>query len=1058
MYFTHLHVHSHYSLLDGLARPEQLLNQAKKDGLKALALTDHGVMYGAIEFYSLAKKMGIKPIIGCEVYLAPHSLEEKSPSKEIRFYHLVLLAKNLIGYQNLLKLVTIGELEGFYYKPRIDKKVLREHSEGLIALSGCSRGDIPIALLSGNYDKAVQLAKEYQEIFGKENFYLELQHHPEIPEQEEVNNNLLKIVDEYKIPAVITSDVHYIKKEDKRIQDVLLAIQTGAVIEDEDRFTMEQADLHFKSGQEIAKDFSQRPDLFSNIEKIVNECNLELDLDNIILPHFERENKEDSFEYLEKIVWDNYKKEYSDKNPIAKKRLTYELEVIKKTGFADYFLIIHDLIQFTKEQGILTNTRGSAAGSFVAYILDITSVDPLEHGLFFERFLNPERIQPPDIDIDIADDKRAELLGYITQKYGQEHVAQIITFGIMKSRMAVRDVTRALGHPYALGDQIAKLIPFDYSIDRAIKTIPELKQLVSTNVDAREVMELAKQLEGVARHGSTHAAGVVISREPLVTYSPLQHSSRNDQEVITQYDMYSLEKIGLLKIDVLGLANLTIIKNTIRIIKKVYGKEIDLDDLKYDDAKVYQLLSSGNTTGLFQVESGGMRRYLQELKPTKFEDLIAMLALYRPGPMELIPQFINRKHGKEKINYLHPKLEPILKNTYGVCIYQEQLMQIAHDLAGLSLAQADVLRKAVGKKIKSLLEAQQELLVEGMIKNKIDKKTAEKIWNWVIPFARYGFNKSHAASYARITYQTAWLKAHYPNAFMAALLTSDFGNLDRIATEIAECKRMKIKVNPPSVNTSFAEFGIDKQTGDIFFSLAAIKNVGEGVALAIQEERQKNGVYQDLADFLKRIPRQALNKKALESLIKGGALDCFGERELMADNLEEILKWITQYNNSKDSNQMCLFQEETGDDLLKNLRNKSPNSSLDKERRMNWEREFLGLYLTSHPLDNYKNILGKIALTATQLNPYHLGKRIKVCGFISKIQQVRTKVGKPMVFTRLADYDNSIEVVLYPAILNHYTDVLREDRVLMVEGRMDKRNGTYQIIGERLEEIKHLEA
>ncbi|MFA5360626.1 MAG: DNA polymerase III subunit alpha [Candidatus Paceibacterota bacterium] len=1434
MYFTHLHVHSHYSLLDGLAQPEKLLEQAQKDGLKALALTDHGVMYGAIEFYTLAQKMGIKPIIGCEFYLSPDSLYERSQKQDIKFYHLILLAKNQTGYENLLKLVSIGELEGFYYKPRIDKTVLKKHSEGLIALSACARGEIPSALLADNYDKAIQLSKEYQKIFGKENFYLELQHHPELPDQKIINESLLKIADEYKIPAVITTDVHYIKKEDKKVQDVLLAIQTGSAIEDEDRFTMKQADLYFKPAEEIIKDFSHRPDLFENIEKIVNQCNLKLDLGKVILPYFETADGEDSYQYLEKLVQENFKKFYSDKNKEAKERLRYELEVIKKTGFTDYFLIIQDFIQFTKKQGILTNTRGSAAGSLVAYVLEITSVDPLKYGLFFERFLNPERIQPPDIDIDIADDRRAELINYITEKYGKDHVAQIITFGIMKSRLAVRDVTRALGYSYSLGDQIAKLIPFDYPINKALKIIPELKQLVADNSEAQEVVEMAQQLEGVARHGSTHAAGVVISREPLVNYSPLQHSSRNDKEIITQYDMYSLEKIGLLKVDILGLANLTIIKNATRIIKKVYGDEIDLNEVSYEDKKVYELLSDGDTVGLFQVEclsgdtiisnttikrlyeeqnkkrlisvylgegkthlneiqevvkkgkqdvytliaengwyikstkehrfltdegwrklkeiklgdkilikhrakhlifntckscgkqisgqqegksdfcykcsarfysnpskkesrekisaaklafyqqgnkpwnygitiennkiwkrtakkisaalkgrsleercgkewteefkrklslrmsgknnpmfgkscphrkggfredlghyvrsaweadfarilnycntrynyepktfelikpsgeivhytpdfyvksqntfyevkgwlhdkdkekmdlfqkqypeygfvlidttkfaefalkyknlvswecprvptkesfdfikvkeirysgkedtydilmkspgnnfvangflvhnSGGMRRYLQELKPTQFEDIIAMLALYRPGPMELIPQFINRKHGKEKIVYLHPKLEPILKNTYNVCVYQEQLMQIAHDLAGFSMAQADVLRKAVGKKIKSLLDAQKEQMIEGMVKNKITRATAEKIWNWMIPFARYGFNKSHAASYARITYLTAWLKTYYPNAFMAALLTSDFGNLDRIAIEIAECKRLKIKVNPPSVNTSFAEFGIDKQTGDIFFSLAAIKNVGEGVALIIQEERQKNGEFKNLTDFLKRIPRQSLNKKTLESLIKAGALDCFGERELMADHLEEILNWSAQFNNSKNNHQMTLFQEGTSDELLDNLKKKFPQISIDKQRRTSWEKEYLGFYLTSHPLDSYKNILGKIALTATQLNPYYLGKKIKVCGFISKIQQVRTKVGKPMVFTRLADYDNSIEIVLYPAILNNYGDILREDKVLLVEGRMDKRNGSYQIIGERLEEIKSLEA
>jgi len=805
MYFTHLHVHSHYSLLDGLARPEQLLKRAKEMGLDALALTDHGVMYGAIEFYSLAKKIGIKPIIGCEVYLAPNSLADKTPKIDSKFYHLVLLAKNKTGYYNLLKLVTIAELEGFYYKPRIDKEVLKKHSDGLIALSACAKGEIPSALLVDDYKKASQLAQEYQEIFGKDNFYLELQHHPELPDQKKINDGLLKLSKELNIPAVVTTDVHYTNKEDKKAQDVLLAIQTGTDIRNQDRFSMEEMDLYFKSPEEITKDFSDHPELFENIKKIVDQCNLELDLGEIILPHFTTPKGEDSFQYLKKIALQNFKKIYSLKNKEAKERFDYELGVIKKTGFADYFLIIQDFIRFAKEENILTNTRGSAAGSLIAYVLGITSVDPLEHGLYFERFLNPERIQPPDIDLDIADNRRADLINYITEKYGQNHVAQIITFGIMKSRMAVRDVTRALGHQYALGDQISKLLPQNITIDKALSIVPELKQLYQTDTDARDVIDMAQQLEGVARHASTHAAGVVISREPLVHYSPLQHSSRNDQEVITQYDMYSLEKIGLLKVDILGLANLTIIKNALRIIKKVYDEEIDLDKVEYKDKKVYKLLSDGNTVGVFQVEGQGMRRYLQELKPTQFEDIIAMLSLYRPGPMEFIPSFINRKRGKEKIIYLHPKLKPILENTYGICIFQEQLMKIAHDLGGFSMAEADVLRKAVGKKIRVLLQAQKTKLIEGMIKNDIKKPVAEKIWAWVEPFARYGFNKSHAASYARITYQTAWLKAHYPNAFMAALLTSDFGNLDRIAIEIAECQRLKIKVMPPSVNASFCQ-------------------------------------------------------------------------------------------------------------------------------------------------------------------------------------------------------------------------------------------------------------
>ena len=1063
MYFTHLHVHSHYSLLDGLTKPEELLKEAKKMGLDALALTDHGVMYGAIEFYTKAKELGIKPIIGCEFYLAPRSLYDKVAKIDSQLYHLTVLAKNKTGYQNLMKLVTVGELDGFYYKPRIDKETLKKFKEGLIVLSGCPRGEIPCTIFNGNYKKAKELALDYLESLGKENFYLELQHHPELDEQKIINEGLLKISEELGVPAVITCDTHYLKKEEKKVQDVLLAVQTNAQLDDEDRLTMQKTDLHLKSFEEVLSDFKDYPQLFENIKKIVDDCNLELDLSKIVLPYFDVPGGEDSYRHLEKLAQENFEKFYSPDNKEAKERFEYELGVIKKTGFSDYFLVIHDIIQYAKNNGILTNTRGSAAGSLVAYILGITNIDPIKYNLYFERFLNPERIQPPDIDVDVADDRREELIQYITEKYGKENVAQICTFGIMKSRLAVRDVTRVMGCPYALGDQIARLIPFNVDLNTALSTIPELKQLYNTNTNARDVIDMAVHLEGVARHASTHAAGVIISREPLVNYVPLQYSSRSEKEIISQYDMYSLEKIGLLKIDILGLANLTIIKNTLRIIKKVYGDEIDLDKADYEDKKVYQLLSDGNTVGVFQVESSGMRRYLQELRPTKFEDISAILALYRPGPMKLIPQFIRRKQGKEKIAYFHPKLKSILENTYGVCLYQEQLMKIAHDLAGYSMSEADVLRKAVGKKIKSLLNAQKEKLIDGMMKNNITKSIAEKIWAWVEPFARYGFNKGHSASYARITYQTAWLKANYPNAFMAALLTSDYGNLDRIAIEVSECEKMGIKVLPPSVNYSFAEFGINQENGNILFGLAAIKNVGLGVAGIIQEERQKNGIYKNFNDFIKRIPRQVLNKKTLESLIKAGAFDCFGSRELMADHLEEISDLIYRFNNNHNNQQMFLFKESETEDILENLKAKYSEPPIDKPRRLNWEKEYIGLYLTSHPLDDYKNILEKIndrgiGVPVSRLNQQHLGKKIKACGFVSRIQKIITKTGKPMVFAKLADYQNSIELVLYPTVLANYFSLLSEDKVILVEGKLDRRNGNLQIIGEKMEEIKIMEA
>ena len=1056
MYFTHLHLHSHYSLLDGLPKIEEILQKAKEVGFDSLALTDHGVLYGALEFYIKAKELGIKPIIGCELYLAPRTLHDKVPKVDTKFYHLPVLVKNIEGYKNLLQLVTIGELEGFYYKPRVDKEVLKKYSKGLIALSGCLRGEICQALLANSFSRAKELLEEYQNIFGKENFYLELQDHSELEEQKKVNDLLIQLANETKTPAVVTCDSHYLNLEDKRTHEVLLAVQTGTGIEDEERFTMKKTDLHLKTKEEVEKNFNSYPQIFENIKKIVDSCDLELELGKITFPKFETPNNEDHFEYLKKLTYEGFNKIY--KNDVqAKERLDYELEVIKQTNFADYFLIIHDFIKFAEENGILTNTRGSAAGSLVAYALNITRVDPLKFELYFERFLNPERIQPPDIDVDVADNRRQDLIDYLISKYGKDHVAQIITFGFMKARLAVRDVNRALGYPYSLGDRIAKLIPFNMSAEEALKMIPELRELYETDFKAKEVLDISQKLEGVARHASTHAAGVVITSEKLTSYVPLQHSSRNEEEIITQYNMYDLEKIGLIKMDILGLKNLTVIKNSLRIIKKVYDREINLDEIGFDDKEVFNLLSSGQTIGVFQVESEGMRRYLKELKPTNIEDVTAMLALYRPGPMELIPQFIKRKQKKEPITYLHPKLKPILEKTYGICVYQEQLMRIAHDLAGFSMAEADVLRKAVGKKIKKLLEAQKEKMIEGMKQNEIPEKIAFKIWEWVKPFARYGFNKGHSASYARITYQTAWLKAHYPNAFMAALLTSDFGDLDRIAIEIGECERLNIKVLPPSVNSSFVEFGIDKETKEIYFSLAAIKNVGVGVAQAIQEERQKNGLFQSLADFLKRLDRQLLNRKTLESLMKSGALDCFGSRELLVENLDEILNWANHNFNHFNHPQLDLFGE-TNVNILEKLKKEKGEPPVDRLKRVNWEREYLGLYLTIHPLEGYQKVLAKYSFPLSKIDFSMIGKKIKIGGFISQIQKIRTKTGQNMVFLKLSDNSRKMEIVFFPRALKENQFLLAEDKVVLVEGKLDKRNGDFQLIGEKIEEIKPLEA
>ncbi len=1057
MYFTHLHVHSHYSLLDGLSKIDDLILKASEMGLDSLALTDHGVLYGAVEFYFAAKAKGLKPIIGCEVYLAPRALSDKVAKLDTNFSHLVLLAKNQTGYKNLLKLVTIGELEGFYYKPRIDKKTLSEHSDGLIGLSACWRGEIPQALLAGNLEQAKELVFNYQNIFGKENFYLELQDHPESADQNKINKLLIDLAQETKTPLVITCDSHYLNKEDKKIHEILLAIQTGVEMESEDRLSMKEMDLSLKHPEEIITRWADYPQVFDNIQKIVSECNVNLEPTGLIFPKFALDGNKDHFEYLKELAWEGFNRLCDNNDEKAKERLVYELSVIKQTNFSDYFLVIYDFIHYAKNNGILTNTRGSAGNSLVAYLLGITNINPLIHDLYFERFLNPERIQPPDIDVDVSDDKRAILINYLGERYGKDHVAQLITFGIMQSRLAVRDVNRALGYPYSLGDEISKLIPANMSLTEVLEKTPELKKKYETEEAVKEIIDIAQKLEGVARHASTHAAGVVITPEPLCEYTPLQHSSRDARETITQYDMYSLEKIGLIKIDILGLANLTVIKNTLRIIKKVYGEEIDLDALGFEDKKTYELISRGETVGVFQLGSEGIRKYLQELQPSCFEDIVAILALYRPGPMELIPQFIRRKHNKEQIVYLHPKLKPILENTYGICIYQEQLMRIAHDLAGFSISEADTLRKAVGKKIKSLLDSQKAKMVDGMINNGISKAVAIKIWEWIEPFARYGFNKGHSVSYARITYETAYLKAHYPNAFMAALLTSDYGNLDKIAVEINECEKLGIKVLPPSVNNSFVEFGTDKETGNIYFSLASIKNVGLTLATIIQEERTAHGLYKNLSDFLDRIPRQNLNRKSLESLIKAGALDCFGSRELMAANLDAILDWAYKSSERKNQAQMLLFGSEESRDILEKLIQEQGVPPVDKTQRISWEREYLGLYLTLHPLEDYQKVLTKVAALPSAVSLNQVGARIKIGGFISNIQKIRTKKGEAMAFLNLSDENKNIEIVLFPSVLNQYLTVLAQDKIVVVEGKVDKRNGSYQVIGEKLEEIKPLE-
>lgn len=1066
MKFTHLHVHTHYSLLDGLPKIDDLLNYVKNLGMDSVAITDHGAMYGVIEFYQKAKKAGIKPIIGEEFYIAKEEMEQKRPNIDNEKYHLILLAKNFTGYQNLVKLTTKAWLEGFYYKPRIDEKTLKEHSEGLICLSACLQGKIPRLVLAGKLEEAEKLALKYQEIFGKDNFYLELQHHPHIPEQQKANNALILLSKKLNIPLVATNDVHYLKKDDAEAQDILMLVNTGADPNDPERLTMSSDDFSLKSPKEMMKDFESTPDSITNTQKIVDSCNLEIDLYKTNLPYFKVPNGKTPDEYLKELCLEGLKKRNLANIKKAKERLEYELSVIKQTGFASYFLIVADFVNWAKNNGIVVGPgRGSASGSLVSYLLNITDIDPLKYNLLFERFLNPERAAGlPDIDLDFADARRDEVIDYVAKKYGRNNVSQIITFGTMAARQVIRDVGRALGYNYTYCDRIAKMIPLFATLEQTINQVSEFKQIYHTDPKAKKMIDIGKKLEGVARHASTHACGVVISNTPLSDLIPLQHASQNDQTVITQYDMYGIESLGLLKMDFLGLKNLTIIEDTLKLIKKFHNVEIDISRLPLDDEKTYQLLQEGKTTGLFQLESEGFKRYLKELKPNEFEDIIAMVALYRPGPIEFIPEYIARKHGKKKIKYLHPKLEPILKDTYGICIYQEQLMQIAQQLAGFTLGEADVLRKAVGKKIKSLLEEQKEKLINGMVKNGIPQKTAIEIWNWVLPFARYGFNKSHSAAYAMIAYETAYLKTHYPLEFMAALMNSEQKNIDKLKVLLEEARKMGIKVLPPDINESLAKFTIvrpsnkssktDEKT--IRFGLAAIKNVGHNVVEQIVEERKKRGPYSSIENFIERMPSSVLNKKSMESLIKAGSFDTIEERGKLLLNLEKLLDFARDSQRKKangDGSLFTMFSKNTKKPGIGSLRLNNPESPASKNEKIIWEKELLGMFVSSHPMEGIQGKIKNI-LRIEEIQPEMTGRIIKIAGVISKIQKITTKSGNPMLFLEIEDLSAKIEALVFPNVLEQNPFLFQENKILEIKGRVSDKDGTPKIICEKAREIK----
>ncbi|MBI5306315.1 DNA polymerase III subunit alpha [Candidatus Wolfebacteria bacterium] len=1425
MKFIHLHTHSHYSLLDGLTKISDLVSRAKELGMDALALTDHGVLYGAIEFYKEANKQGIKPILGIEIYIAPKSRFDKTAGKgDDKYFHLTLLAENNEGWKNLIQLATKASLEGFYYKPRVDKDLLREYHKGLIAMSGCPKGEIPQFIINNNFEAAEKAALEYEEIFGKGNFFLEIGHHPNIAEVVKAENGIVKIHQKTGIPLVATQDIHYLRPEDAQYQDILLAVQTGNKLSDDDRLTLKADDFSMFSAEQAEELFKDFPEAIVNTVKIAERCNVKLALGQTLLPSFPLEGiAKSANEYLEKILNEKLFERYPGADAKVKERLAYELGVIEKTKFADYFLIVQDIVNWAKDHGIAVGPgRGSAAGSIVAYILGITGVDPLKYDLLFERFLNPERIAMPDIDIDFADKRRDEIFAYIREKYGSDRVAQIITFGTMAARGAVRDATRALSLPYSLGDQIAKLIPFGSDLEEALKETEELKEIYKNNPDAQKIIDSARHLEGVARHASVHACGVVISRDPLVNHVPLQYAPQDTNTIITQFEMGSIEDLGLLKMDFLGLKNLTIIEDAIRLIKEMRNENLDISKIPLDDKKTFELLQKAETTSVFQLEclsgdtqvstttlkklyerknkkvlhslyfdegkvhknrildivrgekkelyalitendwyikaskdhyfftkngwkklgnikigekvliksrsqhflyntcktcgrqingqkeakskfcykcsasfyrnpskkesrekirvarmnfynqggrpwnqgltaennetlrkaskkiskalrgrpleelwgkeraekfkkeqskrtqgennpmfgkpsphrkggfrkdlghyvrsnweadfarilnlygvkyeyepkifelveangqklhytpdfytpqnntfyevkgwmrdldskkielfkkqysqykfilintarfaelalrfkdlikwecprmppesqfnfikvkeikysgkeltydivmqapgnnymangfvvhnSDGMRRYLKELKPTELEDIIAMNALYRPGPMELIPSYIKRKHKLEKIHYLHPKLEPILEKTYGIGIYQEQMMRIARDLAGFTLAEADTLRKAIGKKIKELLDVQKEKIISGMLKNGIFQKTAEAIWELFPPFAKYGFNRSHAACYALIGYQTAYLKAHYQIEFTTALFNADAGDVERIAFLINETKKTDIKVLPPDINKSFVDFTPEEK--NIRFGLLAVKNVGAGIVEAIIDERFRGGPFEDFTNFLNRVNHKDLNKKSLESLVKAGAFDSLNvERGLILANMENILSFSQSVKKSKLSNQNSLFGSNYQAHSLK-LVSAPPASAKEK---FQWEKELVGLYISEHPLSKYAE-----KLQMNKVKPIKIVKEIKegqsgsgilrIAGIVGSIKKINTKTGKPMIFAKIEDLSDNMEVVVFEDTLKKNIGLWTDNNILIIEGRISWRDHEPKII------------
>jgi DNA polymerase-3 subunit alpha len=1075
--YVHLHNHTQYSLLDGLTKVPSLIKYVQEKGMDSVAVTDHGTLSGAIEFYKEAKANDVKPIIGMETYIAARKHTDKEPGKDKPNFHLILLAMNNQGYQNLMALSTIANLEGYYYKPRIDRDLLAKHNEGLICLSGCASGEIGEALRNGQYEAALETAKWYKQAFG-DRYYMELQDHghPEHTSrwdvQVDINAGVMKIAEELDIPCVVTSDAHYLKHEDQEAHEILLCVQTGSFLSDEKRMSLKDFELHVTDPKEVIERWGKdHPDYILNTKKIAERCDVNIELGKILIPKFPVPKGENEKSYLHKLVWQGLAWRYGGVELEKSEELTvdearkvlskevidrteYELETMDSMGFNGYFLIVQDFIKWGKNQGIIFGPgRGSAAGSIVSYAIRITEIEPLGYKLMFERFLNPHRISMPDIDIDIQDTRRGEVIQYCVEKYGKDRVANIVTFGRMAARNAVRDVSRVLQVPYAEADRLAKMIPPPVQgrhipLVVSLKEDQDLANEYANNPTAKIVFDRAVQLEGTIRSHGVHAAGVVIAPEDIVYYTPLEMAQKG--VVATQYSMSPIEELGLLKMDFLGLSNLTVLKNALRIIRKVYKKEIELSEIRMDDKKTIKLFQDGDTTGVFQFESAGMKRYLKELKPTEFADLIAMNALYRPGPLSEIPRFIKGKNNQSSIEYMHESLEPILSDTYGVMVYQEQIIQLLQLVAGYSAGEADLVRKAIGKKNRNIMQAEEPKFIAGCVKQGLTESQARELWKQIQPFADYSFNKAHATCYAQIAYWTAYLKANFPAAFMAALMTSDYDDNERLAIEINECKHMGLTVLQPDVNESYGEFTVTPSLEQIRFGMAGIKNVGTGVVEEMVEAR-KDGNFEDLEDFLSRVSSKVSNRKAMDSLVKAGAFDRFSDRNTLLFNLDTVLAYASRLQKQANSGQTDLFGEASEVNAATSrskVQLQPPTTKLDPHEQLVWERELLGIYLSSHPLDPYELMLSEQTVPLNELKPELDGKSVSIGGTISDVREIVTKNGQKMAFVKMEDFFGETEIILFPGSYEKTSHVWQRDKIVIVKGKINAKDKSGNFTGE----------